>query len=256
MILNIDNLDSKSIQSLAMGEILAIRVDEFIKPALATKLAKKILAPGYKYYANAKSIGRIGMAFYESSNKPELIDFYFAQAQENIDNLRNRCLPYASPIDILRCKLDEVWPPGANLESLYGNKMFVGLCRVLEPNVYFLPHHDILADNAIDSYTANSILAQFSCNIYLSIPNQGGVLQIWDKEVSSSDFNKMRGDSYGIDPKILDKPNIEVHPKIGEMIVFNSRKIHAILPSVTTQRLSISCFVGYRGNHSPLTFWS
>ena len=139
------------------GEVLAVRIKQYVPVDLSRKLADKIMTPGYDHYINAPSIGRIGMAFYEAENQPELLDDYFEQARSHIDDLRKRCLPYVSPIDKLRCELDEAWPAGAHLESLYGKKMFVGLSRVVEPDVYFLAHHDIFAKDAPHSFHANSL---------------------------------------------------------------------------------------------------
>lgn len=176
------------------------------------------------------------MAFYETESKLELIEKYFNEAKNHIDDLRTRCLPYTSPIDLLRCNLDEVWPAGAMLESLYGKKMFVGLSRVVEPNIKLLAHHDIFHKDAPTSYHTKSLIAQFAANIYLTLPATGGQIQIWNREITPADF--------------------EIAPKLGELILFNSQKIHAVTPGTTASRLSTSCFVGYRGSHLPLTYWS
>ena len=53
------------------------------------------------------------MAFYEAENQPERMASYFEGVFDNIDELRRRCAPYLSPIDVLRCTLDEVWPAEA-----------------------------------------------------------------------------------------------------------------------------------------------
>ncbi|MDR1967403.1 MAG: 2OG-Fe(II) oxygenase [Burkholderiaceae bacterium] len=211
---------------------------------------------GYSKYINAPSIGRIGMAFYEAENKPALLQTYFDQSKSNIDDLRNRCLPYASPIDIMRCAIDEIWPAGAMLESLYGKKMYIGLSRIVEPNVNFLAHHDIFQKDAPDSFSAKSLLAQFAANVYLTLPEKGGDIQIWKHEMSADEFDQMRGDSYGIDPKILGNPDFELRPERGDLILFNSRKMHAVTPGFDRSRLSVSCFIGYRGMNMPLTYWS
>jgi hypothetical protein len=256
MLIEAESIEYEAIKALANANILAIRVRNFISESLAKVLTDKIISSGYESYINAPSIGRIGMAFYETENNPNLIDEYFSHALSNIDELRNRCLPFASPIDLLRCRLDEKWPAGACLERLYGRKMFVGLSRVVDPNIYFLTHHDIFEKDAVDSYHARSLVGQFAGNVYLNIPKQGGELQIWERELEPQEFDKLRGDSYGISPDILGKPTIEIKPVTGDMVLFNSRKMHAVAPSVDTFRLSLSCFVGYRGAHSPLTFWS
>jgi hypothetical protein len=256
MLLETKKLNQHALKQLASGEVLAIRIKEYLSSDLSRKLADKIMMSGYAHYINAPSIGRIGMAFYEAENEPELLNTYFEQAHGHIENLRERCLPYTSPIDRLRCELDEAWPAGANLENLYGQKMFIGLSRVVEPDVYFLAHHDIFAKDAPHSFHAKSLQAQFACNVYLDMPDEGGELEIWEQEMLPAEFDALRGDSYGISPELLGKPSLRLKPNCGELILFNSRKMHAVAPSVNSSRLSLSCFVGYRGDHAPLTFWS
>lgn len=88
------------------------------------------------------------------------------------------------------------------------------------------------------------------------MPNTGGDLLLWHKKLSPTEFDSMRSDSYGICPDMLGTPDIVVKPKVGQLIIFNSRKMHSVCPGVDTSRISISCFIGYRGQHQPLTYWS
>ncbi|WP_340616736.1 2OG-Fe(II) oxygenase [Xenorhabdus entomophaga] len=256
MIIETNCLDATCIEKLANQKALAIRVKNFIPSDLAMQLGEKILGQGFEHYLNAPSVGRIGMAFYEAENKPLRMVDYFESVFKNIEDLRQRCSPYQAPIDTLRCVLDEIWPAGAQLETLYGKKMYVGLSRVVRPGVTFLAHHDIFAKDAPDSFRAKSLLAQFAANVYLAMPNQGGALQLWKDELSPEEFDAMRGDNYGIEPSLLGKPTLEIQPEIGELLLFNSRCMHSVSAGADDLRLSLSCFIGYRGSANPLSFWS
>lgn len=242
--------------TLARRKVMAVHVKAFIPPALAEELSRKILRQGYQHYANAPSIGRIGMAFYETEGKARRMARYFEQAARHQADLRERCAPLLSPIDLLRCTLDELWPAGAMLESLYGKKMYAGLSRVVEAGVTFLAHHDIFAKDAPDHFATHSLQGQMACNIYLHMPEEGGHLQIWDREMSPDEFDAMRQDSYGIDPAQLGTPQLDIQPMPGDLILFNSQRMHAVTAGNGGLRLSLSCFVGYRGPAAPLTFWS
>ncbi|MBS9430458.1 hypothetical protein CE143_06175 [Photorhabdus luminescens] len=256
MIIETDRLDATYIEKLADQEVLAIRVKQFIPSVLAMKLGKKILGHGFDKYLNAPSIGRIGMAFYEAENEPPRVADYFESVFKNINDLRQRCSPYLSPMDLMRCTLDEIWSAGAQLETLYGKKMYVGLSRVIKPGVTFLAHHDIFAKDAPDSFRAKSLQAQFAANVYLAMPSEGGALQIWKDKLSPEEFDSMRGDSYGIEPSLLGKPELEIQPDVGDLLIFNSQCMHAVTAGVDDLRLSLSCFIGYRGAANPLSFWS
>ena len=251
-----NNINPADISRLVASDVHAIHVRNFVQPDVAVKLSENIMGRGYDKYENAPSIGRIGMAFYEAEGRPDRLTQYFDQAGRHVEELRARCFPYQSPIDILRCRLDEIWPAGAMLESLYGKKMYVGLSRILEPEVTFLAHHDILSKDAPDSFRTHRLDAQIACNVYLNMPDGGGDLHIWTHEIPPEEFDSMRGDSYGIDPKILGEPHLTIQPEQGDLVLFNSRLMHAVAPGKNRPRLSLSCFVGYRGTASPLTFWS
>ncbi|MES3676702.1 2OG-Fe(II) oxygenase [Halomonas elongata] len=256
MLFETDHLNAQCLEQLASGKLLAVRVRKFVPRDTAGHLGEKIIDHGFDKYTNAPSIGRIGMAFYEAENKPQRMTEYFETVFDNIEELRRRCTPFLSPIDFLRCRLDEVWPAGAHLETLYGKKMSVGLSRVVKPGTTFLAHHDIFSKDAPDSFKAMSLQAQLSANTYLRMPTKGGALQIWNKEIPPKEFDEMRGESYGIEPSLLGAPKLELHPKVGDLLLFDSRKMHSVTSGTDNLRLSLSCFIGYRGPACPLSFWS
>jgi predicted 2-oxoglutarate/Fe(II)-dependent dioxygenase YbiX len=66
----------------------------------------------------------------------------------------------------------------------------------------------------------------------------------------------MRGNDYGVQVERLGEPDLVVRPDPGDLLMFNSRKMHAVSPGTGHNRLAVSCFVGYRGDNLPLTFWS
>ena len=244
------------LQALARGEVLALQVHAFIPPETCALIAAKAEEHGYPSYLNVPSVRRIGMAFYETQGKPELIADYFDAVPRNALEFRRACAPYVSPIDVLRCALDDAWPAGAHLQTLHGKKMFIGLSRLVAPGTTFLAHHDILAEDAPGQPEATSLLAQFGANVYLQMPDEGGELLMWNREIPSADFKAMRGDDYGVPIATFGKPDLVLRPAPGDLLVFNSHKMHAVSPGTRQNRLAVSCFVGYRGDQAPLTFWS
>lgn len=164
-----EELDSQSLLALAKEDIVVVRVSGFVDPAICALLAARAKGHGYSPYLNVPSVRRIGMAFYETEGRAELIDEYFACARRRMNEFRRACAPYATPIDTLRCTLDEVWPAGALLQSLDKRKMFIGLSRMLQPGTTFLAHHDIFAEDAPGRIEAASLQAQFGANVYLQL---------------------------------------------------------------------------------------
>lgn len=151
------------------------------------------------------------MAFYETEGKPELIEKYFSLVRENSEQMRRACSPAVSPIDALRCTLDEVWEPGAHLQTFNGRKMFVGLSRMVEPGTTFLAHHDIFEQDAKGAPEATSVLAQFGANVYAQVPETGGELLMWDMNMSSEEFDHRRQGEYGLRVETLPPPDIAIN---------------------------------------------
>jgi predicted 2-oxoglutarate/Fe(II)-dependent dioxygenase YbiX len=196
------------------------------------------------------------MAFYETELKSELIDRYFAVAREHQNDFRKACEPFGSPLDTFRCLLDEIWPAGAHLQSIFGRKMFVGLSRMVEPNTTFLAHHDIFAEDAPGVVEAESLTAQFAANIYFKMPEVGGELLMWHRNMPTVEFDERRKGKYGIAIDDLPPPDVVVKPGCGDLLIFDSRKIHAVASPHGTARMAVSFFIGYRGDDKPLTYWS
>jgi hypothetical protein len=196
------------------------------------------------------------MSYFETGKKQEIIDHYFSTAIENINILRNACTPYPCPIDTLRCVFDEIWPSGCALQTLFGKKMFVGLSRCMKPGVPLLAHHDMFARHAPNTPEAHSLLSQFAINVYVDVPEIGGELAVWMDEISDEEFLEVRGQDYGIPLEKLNYPDFTVKPEVGDLILFNARKLHAVLPGAGCDRLTISGFLGYRGSDQALTVWS
>lgn len=242
--------------ALAVGKALVLQVRSFMPQSTCAMLADRATDHGYAPYLNVPSVKRIGMAFYETEAKPELVDAYFAQARRHIKDFRRACLPWVSPIDELRCMLDELWPHGAMLQTLGRRKMFVGLSRRVEPGTTFLAHHDIFEQDAPGFDEAGNLLAQFGANVYLQMPLVGGALMMWRRELPPCEFDALRGEDYGLPVERLGAPDLTVTPETGDLLVFNSRKLHAVSPGSGRSRLTVSCFIGYRGLTEPLTFWS
>ncbi|MEM9244047.1 MAG: 2OG-Fe(II) oxygenase [Pseudomonadota bacterium] len=243
--------------NLLNGNYAAITISGYYNQTLSSKIADRILKRDINYYKNAPDIGRVGIAYFEVENNPNTMLKYYQQALPSIKILRDIFDPYISPLDKLRLDLQETWQAGANLENIHGQQMFVGLCRVMEPGIDVLPHQDILRRDAKDVLSAYSLEKQLAANIYLQVPEKGGELELWLYSATDQEYEQLRSaGSYGVPREKLPKATIQIKPNIGELILFDATQFHAVRPSIGTSRLSISCFIGYRGAHRPLTYWS
>lgn len=255
-----NTLSSEAIMALLNNEIDVIRVPQFYPKDLCDLLSMKMLStPLYGTYKNAPLIGRIGQAFFETTVSGKDSITYWENSINWVREMRAACYPYLTPIDKLRLELDEVWSAGSTIASINGKRMFVGLGRVFQAGGYAEPHQDILAWDAPNSFEAAMLKGQFAVNTYLKLPECGGQLKIWRIELNKREYDafKIPG-SYGVDVSKLPPASevISISPVVGELIVFNSRRVHAVEPSLGGCRIAWSNFVGYLGEDSPLQLWS
>lgn len=206
-------------------------------------------------FSEQQEFNRLGKAYIEINDEAGR-QAYHAQAIPNIRKIREVFRPLASPIDELRLLLDEVWPKGARLLDVNGEKCFVGIGRFQGSGVDLTPHTDNLERNAPQDHEPR-LLTQLSTNIYLEIPEDGGELEIWKIEPDEAEYNRLRGErAYGIERHLLPPPDFVIKPEPGDLIVLNPRLIHAVRPSATSTRVTLGVFIGYFGDDQPLAYWS
>lgn len=244
---------------LAEGRFIALRVAKYYPKWLCGELCEKLLQlPEFARYLRAQNVGvqRTGMTFFETKGNPMLLDRYYTEAQRLCANIRKTCFPYLSPIDRLRVELEEVWPTGARLENVHGQQMMVGITRMFEDSFELPPHQDVLARDIVDCPSAGLLLAQLSANIYLQEAEFGGELEVWDLKPSYAEFLALSCDELHFDRSKLPPSAVLYKPCAGDLVLFDSGRVHAVRSSQQGPRVSMSCFVGYRGLTRPLSYWS
>ena len=260
LVIETDQLQAEDITHLARKKIAAIRIKNYYPKDLCRKITEQLLNQRKEgRFAKAQHVQRIGMPHFDIIDANSF-NRYHEIALDSIKQLRDVYSPYLSPIDKLRLELDETWPPGANLENLYGKKCFVGLCRIIqgETGSTLEPHIDRLSRDSNDSYAAHSLVSQMAANIYVATPETGGKLEIWLQEPNIEDYENAlkKTGSYHVDRNSLGDPDVVIGPEVGELILFNSRCFHGVRESRGGIRSSIAAFIGYRGEHHSLSLWS
>ncbi|MDW3647275.1 MAG: 2OG-Fe(II) oxygenase [Bacteroidia bacterium] len=260
-ILKRDSLYREDLNSLFRGDILAIRIKQYISAEESSKLSRKIIkAAGFDHYSIAKELGifRTGMSFFETTGNPRQRGKYHVQAISAAHEIRSICSPFLSPLDLFHLNLEEVWPKGAHIERIHGMKMQPGTIRMFRGDMEntLPPHQDILRREAPKSSRALSMKTQLAANIYLKTPHEGGELELWDVQLSDQEFEDFRNHTHDfIDRDKLPGKSVKIKPEEGELILFQSPKVHTVHPCNGDIRMAMSCFVGYYGENEALTYW-
>lgn len=254
-------LSLELLAALFNNEIIALRITDFCQTEICENLSNWFMQHQsisnynheehdkektiYQYYG----VQRVGIPYNVTYQDADKKAQYYEQALPAIRQVRHSCQPYLSPMDHLRLELDEIWQHGANIAVFENKKMFVGIGRIMQEHTSYLsemtPHIDMLPENFA------CVDGQFAANIYLSIPEQGGELEIWDMPPASktNDINitSTWRDEY--------PTSVLIKPESGELILMNTRRPHAIRSFKGKTRISIQCFLAYNKQQA-LQLWN
>jgi len=255
-------LTKKSVNALIKGDVYAVVISNFAPLEVCKKLvAWYIKHPEkanytHEVYLDNKPIQvdygvtRIGFPYnliYGKSKDSLIFKNYYKVAHKNIIKTRKVCHPNLSPIDKLLLKLGKTY--GAQIAHFDGKPMFVGIGRITRPNAKRLatqPHFDSLPKKY-------KLDGQLSAIIYLKVPNKGGELELWNhdpltpEEIANISPKKNLRSELG--------KSFYIKPKLGELILINTRRGHAVYTYQKGTRITISCFIGYIKGE-PLLLWS
>jgi hypothetical protein len=248
-------------------DLLAIRIPHYIDASLCDELSNWFIEANQLecYYHDVTvngsvdfidyGVDRLGVSynitFGKNKNSAEY-QRYYANALSTIHEIRKACKGRLSPIDKFRLEIDENWAHGARIASFDENNMTLGIGRVMNrPEKSYMteiqPHIDLLPPHISD------IKAQYSANIYLSLPTVGGELELWDiPSIPTNEALAMQND-YDWRAKYPD--SILITPKKGELIVINTRRPHAIRAFSSGKRVTQQCFIGLKQDRS-IVLWS
>lgn len=229
------------------------RLDEFLQQSPASEYTHEVRTEeGLKqYYYGVNRFGTpLNSTYGDHTGEKRAV--YFKEALPTLRAIREAASPFLSPIDKLRLELDEYWLPGANLGTWSGNKLFCGIGRMMPYQLSHLsaeqPHID-----AVPSEYFPHLAGQFAANIYLNVPAVGGELEIWPVAPIST-----RASKNFIPPALWREvlpASLIVKPNNGDLLLFNTRRPHAITAFETTPvRTSLQTFLGLNGDRS-LFFW-
>nr|MDT0253125.1 2OG-Fe(II) oxygenase [Endozoicomonas sp.] len=259
-----NELSTDSLTGLISGtNLCAIRKKCFLDNQLSSRLAQWFLNSDlttpwlHEHYTNGSvifvnyGVNRIGTPFnltYGKGPDSEEKRKYYEDAPRITSQIRAVCEPDEYPIDTVCTRLNELWPEGAKIAEFENKKMFAGIGRIT------MADHKHSHQPHFDSLPAEFGLArQFSINVYLSVPPSGGELELWNYHpLSPEEISKTDQD---MDWRSKLPPSFFVSPEIGELIMFDTRRPHAVKNFDKGSRVTLQVFLGYIPG-KPLMLWS
>jgi len=253
-------LTHKSLQDLCNGDILVIKVPNYYSSLAGEKILYN-LDNGKQLtqkYDNAPEldIHRLGMAFFETRFNKDLVDTYFSLPEQFNEIVGDICYPHTTPLEKYVNDLNELWPAGADIQTLEGKNMMPGLVRIFLENQLFPPHQDMLTRDVPDLPKDEHPISQLAVNVYLRSFDEGGELEIWDYAPDDEEVKQLYTGTHDfIDIDKIPVSSLKVKPEAGDLIIVQSSKLHSVRPGQGGNRVAFSCFSAYRGPDKPLTYW-
>jgi hypothetical protein len=145
----------------------------------------------------------------------------------------------------------DAWSGDVRPATVAGRELFWGILRELSSGTVL--HCDDVRREYSPDLLDDPPQAQMGFNMFVSTPDIGGETLVWDRKWQPADENHRTGIGYS--PEILNgQAHVTVKPRAGDVIIFDSRNIHAVRPGNSGRRISLSFFIGL--TMESLILWS
>ena len=275
--------------------LLAIVIPNFVAEETCKRISSSVLEARHLHQQYTHDEGnqtvylgvdRIGTPYNSTyppgddpSDRPGLKQYYEA-VEATKSWFAKAAAPDDHPMQRAVALVDSLWPQGAG-PAAFDEKdgldpMLVGIGRVMQAQLS--AGSEKVHIDCVPKIVAGELEKQFAANLYLQIPKEGGELVIWEQGPYFQEDNegpkgeelasrlqslqvqwlKDRGYSTEGLPEEGDfrgTPFVQIRPGLGDLVLSNTRRPHAVSRFDDTVRISIQSFIGQNGS-GPLQFWN
>jgi 2OG-Fe(II) oxygenase superfamily len=257
-------------------EICAIHIPGYFDRDVADRAASLILkdaeAKAKTWYVTTSKKGEftksdmaygVGHPLYK--DKPSKHS-YFTNAVKWMNKIRSFFHPYLSPMDRLRYEISELWPHRVAVPiNEKGQSYFAGMLRMMDPSFLYEGIAKTKGCVHIDDSNSPRKTRIFSANCYVSIPKNGGYLQIWNIPLNKKNranpvmqliigFCFIPG-AQDVIQRFLPKPLV-IHPKAGDLVIFDTARPHAVAGFKKGRRINLQTFLWYSTQDKSVEIYS
>jgi hypothetical protein len=227
-------LTREALSALCKGDILAIRVPDFMSKGECCRLGKAVTqSPFFRFDGTGFcGIGPGGFAL------PTASDDYFGSGHV-IDKI------LAAPRTNLEQALGHLDRP------LYGldKPMRALTARRYTPEFIAPPHQD----HDLDKYPW--ALTQLGISLGLVSPKKGGAIRLWDLAYPPAGYAKrVLPGRKELNETLIPSHDEAIESEVGELLIVNARRIHAIDRIQEGERISVSGFLAVEAHR--IYIWS
>lgn len=246
---------ARLLPTLATGEFLALRLPQWRSKSEcnADIVAFEKLIVGT--YSQEPTLAKGGPAVYDYEGREAESSQYFAEAKVWNSTLRKALYPRYTAQDHLTAILGETYAPGVVPEKLLtGMVPSLQVIRKYEVGARAGPHVDRTDWDWPLNMCAASQTALFSALVYHQVADIGGELVLYGDSPDRAAWlaAKLPDSAYEINRKFLNRNPTVIAPKVGDLIIFDARRVHEVRKIVMGMRVTSSCFFAWRGGEQPL----
>lgn len=246
-------LRRRTLLRLAAGTLGAIRIPDMLPAETCRRLAAQMDRAEFSTYDERRiwpPIPKFGPAVYDYYLDDELRPEYWQDARKAQEQWAD-LVGAEDPMDTLVAQISAAWGGPVTRATVGGRGLFAGMVRDLKGDLRM--HFDEVVREFPDVFDATPV-AQLGFNCYISLPEQGGELNVMRRRWRPADDASRIG--FGWSQSIAaGEPALSLTPELGEGIFFDTRNYHFITPNTGGRRLTLAFFVGVTADNR-LIIWA
>lgn len=244
-----------TVECLLKSELLGVRIPQFYSINACHEITKR--CHEYGFFWMESEWGRIGQTIAQFHSHPEGKKYYFSLSPKVIEVRKWLFGKYKDPVEKVAKILYNFSPCQLAFDREYQQYYTPGVISIQTKGSKL--HVDHVQYESYD-WSLADIHVQFSCVLYLQVPEYGGKLEIynraWREEDLKFEFSPNPKIRIGVDEKIVEGyDRIEFSPEIGDLLLFNTNYYHRILATEGNQsRITSLSFFGVNSKNQIVFF--